>query len=201
MDKLYPNLIKVAFRIHTNVPLTEGHALLKSYKHHAGHIVALEVDAERPHLQGYFLLSNKDNNLQIFRKWLKKTFGLEGNKDYSLSKVKNSEDYKKYIVKETNWMSSGFDVEELKKFQLVSYPKKKNFQKELDLLEIEYLLDNMDDIGYIFNFIKLKANYKQVVNTNYVKQRLIMMRSKKSLTADDGWLMNYATELYNNFFN
>lgn len=180
MDKLYPNLTKVAFRFHLkDTTLEKVHNQLKEYKHHSGHIVAYELDAERPHYQGYILLSNKDPILQIIRKWVKKEFGLKGNEDYSLSKVKNSEDYKKYIIKEDNWLSSGFDIDELKRYQTISYPKKKRFQEEIDELEMTYLNSDMDDTQYLFSFFKLKAKYRQVINTNYAKQRLLMLIARK----------------------
>lgn len=180
MDTLYPDAIKVAFRVHLkDTDIDTVHNKLKTYKYHSGHIVAYELDAERPHYQGYYILSNKDNNLQMFRKWLKRIFNLEGNGDYSLSKVRNSDDYKKYIIKEHNWRQSGFDVQRLTALQLISYPKKKKFQEELDELEIRFLQEDMDYSLYLFEFFKLKGKYRQVINTNYAKQRLLMLISRK----------------------
>lgn len=170
------------------------HQVLMTYSDYLCHIVSYETDAERPHYQGYLCIKNPDKDLNKSRKWFKKTFGNpKGNEDYSWVRVKNPNDYKKYLLKEGQWLSNGRDTAALMKYQLISYPKKKKFQEELDSLEIEYLDSNMSDEQYIFNFMKLKGKYRQVINTNYIKQRLLMLISRK----DDGRLKDISITLAN----
>lgn len=194
MDTIFPNCYKVAFRFHDSSnkrTLQEVSQILKEYSYHSGHIVAYEEDAKRPHFQGYMLLSEADNKNDKIRKYLKQKFNLEGNKDYSLSTVKDMKQYKKYLIKEGNWLSVGMDITELLKYQTISYPKKKKFQEELDEIEIKYIQGDMDDLQYTFEFMKLKGKYRQVINTNYIKQRLLMLISR----ADEERLKKIATNI------
>lgn len=181
MDNIFPNCCKLAFRFHNNdnKSLDEVSQILKEFPYHSGHIVAYEEDAERPHFQGYMLVSETTPSNDKFRRYIKKKFNLEGNKDYSISTVKDVKGYKKYIIKEGKWVAVGMDTSELLKYQHISYPKKKKFQEELDEIEISYLEDTMDDLQYISKFMLLKAKYKQPINTNYIKQRLLMLIVRK----------------------
>lgn len=193
MENFFPNLQKVAFRIHNDThTLEQIHDTLKSYDHHSGHIVCREIDANRVHYQGYYLLKEKDYHLKRFRKWLVKTFSLRGNGSYSLKDVQNPDNYKKYLMKEGQFMSIGFDTQVLLDYQLLSYPKTKKFQTELDDLEIRYLKDEIQEQQYIYEFLKLKSKYKQVINTNYVKQRVIMLMGRK----DDEQLLKISKTIY-----
>lgn len=162
------------------------------------YLMALE-EATNKHAQGYISVTSVDKKLENIRRWLKKEFNIPTVTDsngkvlyaYAISKVKNLDDYKKYVIKDGQFVSRGIDVEELRKLTLISYPKKKQFQKELDELEIRYLDSNMENSQYLFEFMKLKANYRQVINTNYAKQRLIMLIARK----DDNRLKRIAQSL------
>lgn len=194
MDRLFkfPKQQQIAFRLHIDddtITLKSVSDNLSKYRYHSGHIVAYEVDAERPHFQGYLMLSAPDKDQNCLRAYLKKLYGVKGNSDYSLRFVKSSKDYQKYLIKEGLWMSQGFDAQKLIDYQLVSFPKAKGkLMDELDDMEVQFLKNDITDEQYVFLFCKLKAKYKQVINTTYIKQRLLMLIARK----DDNRLRQYA---------
>lgn len=85
-------------------------------------IIGKEVDASRPHFQMYI---NYNKSLSYFRQTFKKRFNeAEGNKDYSLSEVKNRESILSYVMKENVYKTKGFSQSELD-----AIPKWKNAQE------------------------------------------------------------------------
>lgn len=199
MDKIFniPDGQKVAFHFAPLEPtkwsLDKVTKILRTYPHHAGHIVAYERDATREHYQGYFLLSEKPRtkDLKDLREWIRKEFNPYKEQGVSCVTCRNERHYKKYLLKEGHWISCGVDATELERFQLISYPKKKQFMDEVDDLEIRYLEKNLSDEQYIFEFMKLKGKYRQVINLNYVKQRLLMLIAR----SDDNRLGSIARHL------
>lgn len=191
MDKLFTNsTLQFAVRFHFQGKLTLQE-LEKSFEQSpfVFYVMAIETDANRPHVQGYLAVEpNGGHEPDDIRNWLKKVFQIDysirkdtGNKVSAISivKVRDMESYKKYILKEGNFISKGVDVEELKKLQTITFPKKKKFQQELDLLEIEFLNSNMEHSHYLFEFMKLKGEHRQIINVNYAKQRLLMLIAKR----------------------
>lgn len=189
MDKLFSvsKDCQIAFRF---TPTEEQSSLwtidkvlqaLKTYDKYVCAIVCYEQEAERPHYQGYFCMSEseKDVNQKRSRSWFVKTFKPKTTSDYSWVRVKNSRDYKKYIVKEGMFTCHNYDPKELIRYQTISYPKKKHFQEEVDELEMQYFESSMSGEQYIFEFMKLKGKYRQAINTRYIQQRLLMLIARK----------------------
>lgn len=198
MDKLFSNSttqIAIHFNFNGEMTLETLRTMFDRAPNMCFYVMAIETQAQNPHCQGYLSVTSVDKKLESIRKWLVKNADIpkdvQGKYKYSVTKVRDIDSYKKYILKEGNFVSRGIDVEELRKLTLISYPKKKQFQKDLDELEIRYLDSNMENSQYLFEFMKLKGTYRQIINTNYAKQRLLMLIARK----DDNRLRRIAQSL------
>lgn len=89
-------------------------------------IIGKETDASRPHYQMYIEFSK---TLSTFRQQFKKQFpDSDGNKDFSMTKVKNDESILSYVTKEGDYKTKGFSKEELD--AIPTWKPKEQYKKE-----------------------------------------------------------------------
>lgn len=149
-------------------------------KHATKVIVSQEYSkADKKHWHVY--ISDTDyEELEDLRPELKKYFKItEGNKQYCLQKVVKDQEAKSYTVKDKDYLQQGFTEQEMDIIIAKSYSKfdKQTFQTELVKLDDRFLATH-DDVAWIYDFLALKAKYKQVVNTTYIKQRLRALKCR-----------------------
>lgn len=107
---------------------------------------------------------------------------IKGNKSFSSSWMKG-ENLFAYVVKESIFKFEGFSKKEIEIFQKKSYLKysKEEFAKKLNKITDEYLTtEGMHISKFIYMFIQLKVEYKQVINENYIQQYATMVMCKKN---------------------
>lgn len=133
----------------------------------------------------------------------------KGNKHYSLAYAKDSYKYERYVTKDGDEIRyKGYTELEIKNLKLQSYKKfsKNEFREKLNLIEDKYMgITGNDRVPGYYNiksftkdFIELKLEYKQNLNTNtlvgYI--RMIYLRKNKDTTqayAND--IVKKATEI------
>ena len=113
-------------------------------------------------------------------------------KEFSSSVMKN-EHLLSYVVKDGHYIAQGFDPRVLKEAEACSYKKysKTDFAKAQHAIEELYLTDKITLAYAIEKFIKLKVDYKQGINRNYLKQYFTMLLFKHS----PGQITSYTREL------
>lgn len=99
--------------------------------------------------------------------------------EFSSSIMKN-EHLLSYVVKDGCYIAKGFDPKVLKEAEAKSYKKysKVDFAKAQHAIEDEYLTDKITFLRAIEKFIKLKTDYKQNINRNWIKQYFTMLLFK-----------------------
>lgn len=119
-----------------------------------------------------------------FRYDLVNTFKQNGNGFYSISTVRNIKQCQKYILKEVSaggkFISKGFTDDEVSLFVKTSYSKGRDkFQEHLDLLEEQYMTNQISFEDFGIKFIQLKVKYNQNIYTNHIKAMLLKYKVKK----------------------
>ena len=178
MDKwISEKVIRVHLRV-TGKTSKEVQVLLE--KHNVpSYIIGQELGHCHSLISGIDLGTNYNN----LRNWLKKELGLNGNKDYSISRVRNLRDCAKYIIKEDlEYIVKRFDKEWLSDLKLTTFNKdKKELMLEIDELAIKYIKDTRYSADKDFGekFILLKVKYNQNLYMSHIKAYLLKMRIKK----------------------
>jgi len=159
-------------------------------------IVAREEEACRPHF--HILLDTSTDlgkNNQNLRKLLQKHYGT-GNEHYSLTSIKVGTEKRvaTYCIKENNFVSVGYGVKELQVFKRMSTKKFEHakFRDALSKIEEEFVggLERGRSLrDYCSEYVKLKADYGQVINMNYMVQRVLMLYVKKHGSSDVGGIL------------
>lgn len=136
----------------------------------------------------------RDKVSNEFREQMCKAFRLKGNKDYSISCVKDVEKCIAYLLKDGDFRHKGHSESSIETLKKISYAKydKKVFATKLASLNDEYLKGKLDDRGWISSYLALKLSYNQFnVNKNYVVNLFRSLKLKK----DSAFFSSFVTEI------
>lgn len=113
---------------------------------------------------------------------IKLKFELSGNKEYSVTIVRNKNQVIKYLLKDDDTTrSQGLSEEVLELMKKCSNKKGvKNLMEELNVLEEKYLGFELGTESFGIAFIKLKISYGQNLYGNHIKAYLKKMELKKN---------------------
>lgn len=116
-----------------------------------------------------------------FVELIQKKFNLKGNKEYSVTTVRNQNQVMKYLLKDDDaTRSSGIPKEVLELMKKCSNKKgTKNLMVELNILEEKYLGFDLTNESFGIKFIQLKIAYGQNLYGNHIKAYLMKMKLKK----------------------
>lgn len=175
------NIEKVHLRITKQIPYNSVKKFLD--ENSMRYILTIEKE---PKVHYHILLEyqEEDKNHNKLRYQLKKVLSVAGNKDYSLSTVRNKNQLMKYILKEGNEYSVKDIPDEIIKLMKKCSNKKgkRNFAIELAELEERFLSDStfMSLTTFAEKLVLLKVSYGQSLYSNHIKAYLSKMRIKKN---------------------
>lgn len=114
------------------------------------------------------------------RDWVKKTFNVQGNGQYSIKYAKNEKQLSKYVVKDGDYKSVGFSDKELALFLLCSNKKGlSNLKVELNKIEASFFSDEIDIVELYALFVKIKIKYGQNIYPNHMDAYVMKIYFKK----------------------
>lgn len=176
------------FRITPDQKETKETILQKVIDKYPGRIIVAEENADtNKHyhvlLETEIDLGTKNQNL---RKFLKKEFEIKGNEDYSISLEIKSGTEKRvaaYTIKDGCFVQQGYtekDIEIFRKLSTKKY-KAKEFKDALIKIEEKYISNkNCDMRSFIEDYVRLKADYNQVMNVNNMLNYINLIYTRKN---------------------
>jgi hypothetical protein len=123
---------------------------------------------------------------------IKSELKLKGNADFSVIKVKNKNQMKKYIMKDGNFIYKNFDEKEINILRKLSFKKGiDKLQTELEKYEQQLYEKEITFTRFAELYIKLKIDYNQNIYGNHIKAYLTKIKMKN----DPTYIKEYVSEL------
>lgn len=187
MDKLFPNAVAYYHvRVTGEFALKQVSSALGLYENHACSIVSMEDPTNHRHFHCLLGLSTHKYTGHL-REYIKKTLNISG-VEFSVSKCKNLQKLKKYVIKEGHYINNGFNTDELEKLQLVAFKKnRKEMLEALDVLDIDFLTTG-DAQRHWLGYVQLKNEFGQCINEKWWINHIITLKLRDE---------NYAKKYFN----
>lgn len=119
--------------------------------------------------------------------------GFKGNKDFSLTTVRDVKKARSYVVKDGSYIFKGYTQKEIEDAYKLSF-KKKGYSEDLLELEEKYLTKGMMFERFVEAVVSLKVQYNHNLNKTHIKSYLEKMRCKQ----DPQYLRSFCQELFSN---
>lgn len=219
MDKIFTTITLCAYAVRVHLPdvvededekkirLKNLYDLLLTVKDVSitGYLLAFETNANRNHIQGFLGFNEPQLTEKTRQKYLRvfeKFYGSKGTGNYSIKKVRDIQEYTKYVLKEGNFIMKNLDLKVIESFKKMSYEKfdKKKITQELIDLE-EYLVRTMNIKETYHKFIQLKAKYNQKIVPKHLEAIILgwVAKVNSRLVAEQtmgGYLTDVANEAW-----
>lgn len=182
MDDLITDTIHV--RVHTTKSRQECLSLFQQtfkkfiISYECGHIHVLLVT---PHKE--WIDKSRDTKLHS---WVKESFSVKGNGEYSIKLARNKKQLKKYVLKEGDYEYKGFTEEELKNYQKASNKKGLDkISKEIQENEMMYFQGKITIEEFYERYVDIKVSYGQNIYWNHMDAYVqkIKFKNNKKLIA------------------
>lgn len=123
---------------------------------------------------------------------VKNKLQLKGNEQFSVIKVKNKNQMKKYILKDGNYIYKGFSENEIEILRKLSFKKGiDKFQTQLETLEQQFYEKQIGFSKFGELYVQLKIDYGQKLYGNHIKAYLNRVRMKQN----PEYIREYISEL------
>lgn len=152
--------------------------VIKGYSNYKKTIVSHELRANRPHFQVVVILKENEtvNSRMPLRKYLQANLPIVS---IAISPGRDSRRLRTYVLKEGDWISDGFNTEELKVLEKTTFKKKDWLMEQLDSLEVKYMSHLIDEAEYCAQMEYCRSQCNQTFNENFVKNFVSSKKSKR----------------------
>lgn len=151
-----------------------------------GRIIVAEEEAESHHYHIMLTLLDEGElgkNNQNLRNFIKKHYG-SGNAAYSTTQIRTGTERRvaAYCIKEGHYLAHLYTESELTKLKKISSKKYegKKFQDEFNKIVEDFIMTHNQEIDdFIYNYVKLRRDYNQVMNLNQMMNVINLVYTKK----------------------
>lgn len=149
-------------------------------------ITAFEISKDQVLHTHSFIITHLSE--PTFRKRLKVNLDLNGNKDFSLSEVRDAQRYINYTVKCGDYrVSTNFPTELLQAIQPWVFPEEltDKFEQELSQLELQYMSSNVNDIDFLEEVLTLYSKTKRKIFIAQIRAWWLGLANRRNAPLDD----------------
>lgn len=160
------------------------------------YIITQEGFGQHQHYHCFIESQLEDTERHTKKRNILNSLGFSGNKMFSISKVRSTDQVKKYILKDyTGDLTQyhGYTSDEIKAFAQCSFKKgKSKFSEELTKLEDNYITSiSNDHTSFLHSVIQLRLDYGYSIGSTSLKNYMTRLFFKKN----PSYVKEYATNI------
>ncbi len=163
--------------VHVRINTVPSYQLESLYKEHK--IERYLIGQEEGHTHTIIWSDKLGTNYNNLRRWIKKKFNIEGNGQYSISKVREVVKACAYVIKDGCYIQFGIPIIDMAEYLAYSFPKVQGSGYLKRLVIVEHNYDASTDFReFISQVIELRIELKLGINPRALMSYFRMQRAK-----------------------